>query len=119
MYALTIYRDSSRKDITNEYDFAIYEYLDEAIEYASQFNLPYRINETHTDKIYDLEPSPNDDVVTEHVSYWVAPDCEEWSNYYLPYNNLLEAKLKAKECINREHCNVYIERHFEKLVKEG
>lgn len=119
MYALTVYRDDTCRDITNEYDFHLYEYLDEAIEYAEQCKLPYSIHETYIYRIYDLDIIDDSDyTVDENVTYWVAPECDNWTEYHWPLKTLAEAKMSAKECFDIEHCNVYIEKHFKRLVKE-
>ena len=122
IYLLTVYRDSSKKDITNIEDFVTYESLDDAIEYYNTYyekrGLPYTIEETYEEKITDLNPCSDDNAIDENFEYWVSPDCEEWTDYYWPYKTLGEAKLHAKECINIERCNVYISKRFKKIVKE-
>ena len=117
IYLLTVYR-SEDKVITNVYDLVTYETLDAAIEYASQYDLPYTIEETYEEKITDLNPCSDDNAIDENISYWVSPDCEEWTDYHWPYKTLGEAKLHAKECVNIEHCSVYISKQFKKIVKE-
>ena len=81
--------------------------------------MPYTIEETYDEKITNLDESYDDNVIDEDVKYWVAPDCEEWIEYYRPYKTLGEAKVHARECINTEHCHVHINKSFKKVVKEG
>lgn len=119
IYVLTVFRNSTCKDVTNIYDLVTYETLEDAIEYASQYNLPYIIEESNDEKIFDFDPSEDDDVIDDNIYYWVAPNCEEWTDYYWPYKTLGEAKAHAKECISIEHCDVYISKTFKKIVKEG
>ena len=122
IYTLTVYRDGSRRDITNIEDFVTNESLDNAIEYYNTYyadrGLPYTIEETYEEKITDLNPCSDDNVIDENFDYWVAPDCEEWTDYYWPYKTLEEAKLHAKECMNIEHCDVHIIKRFKKLLRD-
>jgi len=54
LYILTVYRDNSKRDITNIEDFVTYESLDDAIEYYNTYyekrDLPYTIEETYDEK---------------------------------------------------------------------
>lgn len=122
IYILTVYRDSSKKCITNIEDFVTRESLDDAIDYYNSYyekrGLPYTIEETYEEKITELNSFSDDHLIDENFKYWVSPDCEKWTDYYLPYKTLGEAKLHAKECINIEHCNVYISKKFKKIVME-
>lgn len=122
IYILTVYRDSSKKCITNIEDFVTHESLDDAIDYYNSYyekrGLPYTIEETYEEKITELNSFSDDNLIDENFKYWVSPDCEKWADYYLPYKTLGEAKLHAKECINIEHCNVYISKKFKKIVME-
>ena len=122
IYILTVYRDRSKKCITNIEDFVTYESLDDAIDYYNSYyekrGLPYTIEETYEEKITELNSFSDDNLIDENFKYWVSPDCEKWTDYYLPYKTLGEAKLHAKECINIEHCNVYISKKFKKIVME-
>lgn len=123
LYIFTVYRDNSKRDITNIEDFVTYESLDAAIEYYNSYyekrGLPYIIEESYEEKITDLNPCGDDNSINESVTYWVSPDCEEWTDYYWPYKTLGEAKAHAKECISIEHCDVYINKQFKKIVKEA
>ena len=122
IYILTVYRDSSKKCITNIEDFVTHESLDDAIYYYNSYyekrGLPYTIEETYEEKITELNSFSDDNLIDENFKYWVSPDCEKWTDYYLPYKTLGEAKLHAKECINIEHCDVYISKKFKKIVME-
>ena len=122
LYILTVYRDNSKRDITNIEDFVTHESLDNAIEYYNTYykkrGLPYTIEETYDEKITNLDESNDDNIIDENVEYWVAPDCEEWTEYYWPYKTLGEAKAHARECSNVEHCHVHINKSFKKVVME-
>ncbi len=144
LYILTVYRDNSKRDITNIEDFVTHESLDNAIEYYNTYyekrNLPYTIEETYDEKITNLDESNDDNVIDENVKYWVnvidenveywvnvidenveywvASDCEEWIEYYWSYKTLGEAKTHARECSSIEHCHVHINKSFKKVVME-
>lgn len=122
LYILTVYRDNSKKDITNIEDLVTHESLDDAIEYYNNYyekrDLHYTIEETYDEKITNLDESNDDNVIDENVEYWVVPDCEEWTEYYWPYKTLGEAKTHARECSSIEHCRIYINKSFKKVVME-
>ena len=122
IYVLTIYR-SSKRSITNIYDLVTFEDLESAIEHANEeaaaYNMPYKIEESYTEKIYNLDPSSNDNVIDKNTSYFVCSDCDDWDDYYFPYKTLAEVKVHAKECIRIENCHAYIEKSVKKIVRKG
>ncbi len=121
-YVLTIYR-SSKRSVTNIYDLIVYDDLESAIEYANEeavaYNKPYKIEESYTEKIYNLDPSSNDNVLDKNTVYLVCSDCDNWDDYYIPYKTLAEAKVHAKECIRIESCHTYVEKNVKKIVMKG
>ena len=121
MFTLMIYKDNSSRSIVNLYDLVNYETLDAAIEYANKeavvYNLPYIIKEVSIEKITDL--NYNSDDSNANVEFLVCSDCENWTDYYFPHKTFNEARDIALKCIEKEHCNAYIEKHCEKIVVEG
>lgn len=122
IYVLTIYR-SSKRSITNIYNLLTFEDLESAIEHANKeavvCNKPYKIEESYTEKIYNLDLSSNDDTIDKNTVYLVCSDCDDWDDYYIPYKTLAEAKVHAKECIRIESCHAYVEKNVKKIVMKG
>ena len=123
IYTLTIYRDSKRS-FTNIYDLVNYEDLESAVKYANEaaaaYNQPYKIEESVTDYIHDFNPAENDNTIEDGITYWVNAECANCWKYYWPLKTLGEAKARVKKCLSKEVCNgISIEKHFNRVVKEG
>ena len=74
LYILTVYRDKSKRGITNVEDFVTHGSLDDAIEYYNSYyekrGLPYTVEETYEENITDLNPCSDDNVIDENFDYW-------------------------------------------------
>lgn len=119
-YTLIVYRDSSKeKDFMNMYDLKVFQTLDEAKEQSldnDYKDMIWDIEECYEWKITDLSKSDDDDLVEDEVIYRPLADIEDWPIYDWPYKTLGEAKRRALECIEKEHCKVYIEKSKKVVV---
>lgn len=113
-YALIVYRDSSKeKDFMNMYDIKIFQTLEEVKEQLSDTDydgMGWDIKECYEWKLTDLNKSEDDDLIEDGVTYRPLANIEDWPAYDWPYKTLGEAKRRALECIEKEHCKVYIEK---------
>jgi hypothetical protein len=77
------------------------------------------IEECYEWKITDLNKSEEDDIVEDNVIYRPLADIKNWPVYDWPYKTLGEAKRRALECIEKEHCEVYIEKAKSAVILSG
>jgi hypothetical protein len=122
-YTLIVYRDSSKeKDFMNMYDLKVFQTLEEAKEQLSDTDydgMAWDIKECYEWKITDLNKSEEDDIVEDNVIYRPLADIENWPVYDWPCKTLGEAKRRALNCIEKEHCGVYIEKSKSVVILSG
>jgi hypothetical protein len=113
-YVLHVYRDSSKeKDFMNMYDIKVFQTLEEAKEQSLDNDykgMAWDIEECYEWKITDLNKSEEDDLIEDGVIYRPLANIEDWPIYDWCCKTLGEAKRRALECIEIEHCEVYIEK---------
>jgi hypothetical protein len=113
-YTLIVYRDSSKeRDFMNIYDIKVFQTLDEAKEwslYNDYKGMVWDIEECYEWKITDISESEDYGLIEDGVTYRPLANIENWPIYDWPYNTLGEAKRRALECIEKEHCKIYIEK---------
>lgn len=119
-YTLIVYRDSSKeKDFMNIYDLKVFQTLDEAKEQSldnDYKDMIWDIEENHEWEITDFSEFEDDDLVEDGIIYRPLADIENWPVYDWPCKTLGEAKRRALECIEKEHCKVYIEKSKKAVI---
>lgn len=119
-YILTVYRDSSEeKDFMNMYDIKVFQTLNEAREQLldnTYKGMAWDIEECYEWKITDLNEHEDYNLVEDGVTYRPLADIEDWPVYDWPCRTLGEAKRRALDCIEKEHCEVYIEKSKSSIV---
>lgn len=122
-YTLTVYRDSSKeKDFMNMYDIKVFQTLDEAREQLLDNDykgMAWDIEECYEWRITDLNEHEDDNLVEDGVIYRPLADIEDWPVYDWPCKSLGEAKRRTLDCIEKEHCKVYIEKSKNVVVLSG
>lgn len=122
-YTLTVYKDSSKeKDFMNMYEIKVFQTLNEAEEQArfDDYNgMSWDIEECYEWKITDLNEHESDGQAEDGVIYRPLADIENWPVYDWPCKTLGEAKRRALDCIEKEHCKVYIEKSKSMVVLSG
>ena len=95
------------------YEIKVFQTLNEAKEQtnSNDYNgMAWDIEECYEWKITDLNEHEDDDLVEDDVIYRPLADIEDWPVYDWPCKTLREAKRLALNCIEKEHCEVYIEK---------
>jgi len=119
MFIVTVFKSRKDRSVLNIKEFVTCKDYATALLIIKDYpGHPYSIVEVMSEEITNPESIKDDNCKEDNITYWVCCDNENWDDYHWPFDTLAEAKLSAKECLEKEHCKVYIEKHFEKVWAE-